>query len=54
MKGDLIVTLNDRSVRTVDDMHRMLVGWPVGDALKAGVIRGDRRFDVAVVPVEAP
>ncbi|MBI3030610.1 MAG: trypsin-like peptidase domain-containing protein [Candidatus Rokubacteria bacterium] len=53
-EGDLIVTLNDRPVRTVDDMHRMLVGWPVGEALKAGVIRGDRRFDVAVVPVETP
>ena len=53
-EGDLVVALNDRAVRTVDDMHRMLVGWPCGDSLKIGVIRGDRRFDVAVVPVEAP
>jgi S1-C subfamily serine protease len=53
-EGDLIVALNDRPVRTVDDMHRMLVGWPVGEALNAGVIRGDRRFDVALTPVEAP
>jgi S1-C subfamily serine protease len=53
-EGDLIVALNDRPVRTVDDMHRMLVGWPVGEALNAGVIRGDRRFGVALTPVEAP
>jgi S1-C subfamily serine protease len=53
-EGDLVVALNDRAVRTVDDMHRMLVGWPFGDSIKIGVIRGDRRFDVAVVPVEAP
>jgi S1-C subfamily serine protease len=53
-EGDLVVALNDRAVRTVDDMHRMLVGWPLGDSIKIGVIRGDRRFDVAVVPVEAP
>jgi S1-C subfamily serine protease len=53
-EGDLIVALNDRPVRTVDDMHRMLVGWPVGEALNAGVIRRDRRFDVALTPVEAP
>jgi len=53
-EGDLIVALNDRPVRTVDDMHRMLVGWPVGEALNAGVIRGDRRFSVALTPVEAP
>lgn len=52
-EGDLIVALNERGVRTVDDMHRMLVGWPFGDALKVGVIRGDRRFDVSMVPVEA-
>jgi S1-C subfamily serine protease len=51
--GDLIVALNERAVRTVDDMHRMLVGWPFGDALKVGVIRGDRLFDVSMAPVEA-
>jgi S1-C subfamily serine protease len=52
-EGDLVVALNDRAVRTVDDMHRMLVGWPFGDELKIGVIRGDRHFDIALVPVEA-
>jgi S1-C subfamily serine protease len=52
-EGDLVVALNERAVRTVDDMHRIMVGWPFGNALKIGVIRGDRRFDVAVVPVEA-
>jgi S1-C subfamily serine protease len=53
-EGDLIVTLNERPVRTVDEMHRMLVGWPFGDALKVGVIRQDQRFEVAIVPLEAP
>jgi S1-C subfamily serine protease len=53
-EGDLIVTLNERPVRTVDDMHRMLVGWPFGDALKVGVIREDRSFEIAMVPLEAP
>ncbi len=52
-EGDLIVALNERGVRTVDDMHRMLVGWPFGDALNVRVIRGDRRFDVSMIPVEA-
>jgi len=53
-EGDLIVALNERPVHTVDDMHRMLVGWPLGDALKAGVIRENRRFEVAMVPLEGP
>jgi len=52
-EGDLIVALNERGVRTVDDMHRMLVGWPFGDALNVRVIRGDRRFDISMIPVEA-
>jgi S1-C subfamily serine protease len=52
-EGDLVVALNDRAVRTVDDMHRMLVDWPFGNELKIGVIRGDRHFDIALVPVEA-
>ncbi len=52
-EGDLIVALNERGVRTVDDMHRMLVGWPFGDALNVRVIRGDRLFDVSMIPVEA-
>jgi hypothetical protein len=34
-------------------MHTMLVGWSLGDAIKAGVIREDRRFEVAMVPREA-
>ena len=51
-EGDLIVALNERAVRTVDDIHRMLVGWPFGDTLKIAVLRGDRRFDVSMVPVE--
>ncbi|PYN82831.1 MAG: serine protease [Candidatus Rokuibacteriota bacterium] len=52
-EGDLIVALNERAVRTVDDMHRMLVGWPVGNDLKVRVIRGDRLFDVSMAPVES-
>lgn len=52
-EGDLVVALDDRAVLTVDDMHRMLVGRRVGDQLTVGVIRGDRRFDVRLVPVEA-
>jgi S1-C subfamily serine protease len=52
-EGDLVVALDDRVVRTVDDMHRMLVGRPFDDQLTIGVIRGDRRFDVALAPIEA-
>ena len=52
-EGDLIVALNERAVGTVDDIHRMLVGWPFDNALKVGVIRRDSRFEVSLVPVES-
>jgi len=50
-EGDLIVALNERAVGTVDDIHRMLVGWPFDSALKVGVIRRDSHFEVSLVPV---
>lgn len=53
-EGDLIIAVNDRSVHTVDDLHRMLVSWPIGEAIKVTALRGERRVDVAVVPAEAP
>jgi len=52
-EGDLIVALNERAVGTVDDIHRMLVGWPFDNALKVGVIRRDSHFEVSLVPVES-
>ena len=52
-EGDLVVSLDDRPVRTVDDMHRLLVGGRLDDKLRIGVVRGDRRFELLVVPAEA-
>jgi len=52
-EGDLVVSLDDLAIRTVDDMHRLLVGRRLGDQLRIGVVRGDRRFEILVVPAEA-
>ena len=52
-EGDLVVSLDDRAIRTVDDMHRLLVGGRLDDQLRVGVIRGERRFDIVLTPVEA-
>jgi len=51
-EGDLVVSLDDRAIRTVDDMHRLLVGRRLGDQLSVGAIRGERRFDIVLTPVE--
>jgi S1-C subfamily serine protease len=53
-EGDLLVAVNDRPIATVDDVHRMLVAWPIGESLTVTVLRGATRLDVAVVPAEMP
>lgn len=52
--GDLLVAVNGRPVATVDDVHRMLVAWPIGEPLTMTVLRGPARFDLAVTPAETP
>ena len=53
-EGDLLVAVNGRSVGTVDDVHRMLVAWPLGEPLTVTVLRGAARFDLVVMPAETP
>jgi len=52
--GDLLVAVNGRPVGTVDDVHRMLVGWPIRAPLTMTVLRGVARFDFTVTPAETP
>jgi S1-C subfamily serine protease len=51
--GDLIVALNGAGVATVDDMHRFLAEWPLGQRVTITVIRGNERRELEVVPQEA-
>ncbi len=52
--GDLIVAIEGRTIRGVDDLHRFLTEWPVGTPAALTVIRRQRRLELAVVSVEAP
>jgi S1-C subfamily serine protease len=52
--GDLVVVIGDRPVETVDDVHRLLVAWPIGEALTLTIVRGAERRDVSVTPIETP
>jgi S1-C subfamily serine protease len=53
-EGDLLVAVNGRPIATVDDVHRMLVAWPIAEPLTVTVLRGGARFDLAVTPAEMP
>jgi S1-C subfamily serine protease len=48
--GDVIVAMDGAPVRTSDDVHRRLTGWPSGKLLPFGVVRGRALLDVAVRP----
>jgi S1-C subfamily serine protease len=52
--GDVVVTMDGETVRTIDDVHRRLSGWPAGKLLPVVVLRGKQRVDLAVRPTPAP
>ena len=53
LTGDLITAANDQSVASIDDLHRFLSEWPIGQLIVLSVIRGKTRKQLTVVPTEA-
>jgi S1-C subfamily serine protease len=51
--GDLIVAIEGRDVASVDDLHRVLAEWPIGQPVALAILRGRERVTISVVPVEA-
>jgi S1-C subfamily serine protease len=54
LEGDIIVKIDKEVVNTVDDLHRFLSQWPLGNILKLEILRGADKLDFDVVPTEAP
>jgi S1-C subfamily serine protease len=52
-EGDLIVALNEQQVISVDDVHRFLSEWPIGQPVTITILRGTQRLKVDVAPAEA-
>lgn len=52
-EGDLIVAIQDQEVTSVDDIHRFLAEWPLGQVVTLTIIRGQERLQLQVVPAEA-
>jgi S1-C subfamily serine protease len=51
---DLIVTLGDQEVTSVDDLHKLLTQLPVGVPASVIILRGQRRLQRFVLPEEYP
>jgi len=52
-EGDLIVAINGQPLSSVDDLHRFLAEWPIGETVVLTIIRGLERRDLRVRPGEA-
>jgi S1-C subfamily serine protease len=52
-EGDLITGIEGQDVASVDDLHRFLAEWPVGQSVTLTVLRGRERLNLIVVPGEA-
>jgi S1-C subfamily serine protease len=53
LTGDIIVSIDGRDVGGIDDLHRVLAEWPIGERLTLSVLRGRERVSKDIVPVEA-
>jgi S1-C subfamily serine protease len=51
---DLIVSLGEMPVTSVDDLHKILAQLPVGVPAKVAILRGERRLERFVLPTEYP
>jgi len=52
--GDVIVALDDTTVRTIDDVHRFLSRAPIGCDTQIAVLRGAERISLRAKLVAAP
>jgi S1-C subfamily serine protease len=50
--GDLVVQLDDSPCQSLDDLHRLLTEERIGAAVQLIILRGNRRLELELTPVE--
>jgi S1-C subfamily serine protease len=51
--GDLVIGMHDSDVSSVDDVHRFLSHWPIGERLQVTALRRTERVAIEVTPDES-
>ena len=51
--GDIIVGFGDEHVTSIDDLHRLLTGGRIGDAVGLALLRRDQRLTLPITPRES-
>jgi S1-C subfamily serine protease len=52
--GDILVALDGKPIAGVDEVQRVLASWPVGQVLRAELVRRGARVERVIFPTEAP
>jgi S1-C subfamily serine protease len=52
-KGDIIVAMDGRDVTSVDDLHRQLTQWEMGQPVQLTIVRGKKKLTLNVTVEEA-
>lgn len=50
--GDHILSVNGKTVSSVDDIHRHLSGWPLDKIINIKVLRQSRKLELHLQPRE--
>ena len=53
-EGDIIISLGEQPVSSVDDLHKLLTSLPVGVPASIVFLRNGRRIERMVLPREYP
>ena len=49
---DYLVSMNEEMIESVDDIHRILAEWPIGEAMPVVLLRGTELLSFKIVPDE--
>jgi S1-C subfamily serine protease len=52
--GDIIIAAKSHTISSVDELHRFLSRWNIGEALELSVLRRTQLLELSIVPVEMP
>jgi S1-C subfamily serine protease len=50
--GDLVYRLDDNPCESLDDLHRLLTEERIGVTVELSILRGNRRINLELVPIE--
>ena len=53
-EGDVIISLDDMAVRSVDDLHKVLTDARIGASCRLALLRRSEKIELEIVPEEVP